>query len=72
MWTFSALLKNVGGTTSLVGAATVTTIANDAGAAAWALAITANNTLDTLSVDVTGALATNIRWIAEVTQTEVV
>lgn len=61
------LLKNQGGTTSLVGS--VQTIGTDfatAGASGWSTTISANDTNDALKVEVTGQAATNIRWTAKV------
>jgi hypothetical protein len=66
------LIDNLAGTTSMTGA--VETIGTDkasAGAATWAIAVTADNALDTLAVDVTGAVGTTIRWVARLETTEV-
>ena len=59
------VVKNVGGTTSLVDSIqTVGTDIKSAGASAWDVTLTANDTDDTLDIQVTGASATNIRWVA--------
>jgi hypothetical protein len=58
------------GTTALVGTPTVTSSYADAGASAWAVAVTANTTLGCLTITVTGQAATTIRWVAQVRTTE--
>lgn len=66
------LIRNNGGTTSITGA--VETIGTDkasAGAAAWAVSVVADNVDDVLKVDVTGAVATIINWVARLETTEV-
>lgn len=65
-WVADALLKNIGGTTSLVAAVSPTAVAADAGAAAWSIAITADNALDVLKVEVTGEASKTIQWTAVV------
>ena len=60
-------LKNVGGTTSLVG--TVNTIGTDT-AAGTTIAITADDTNDALQIAVTGVAGENWRWVATVTGPE--
>lgn len=61
------LIKNHGGTTSFVGSPTVTTIAEDD--ATWSVTATAAG--NRLELKVTGAAATNIRWVATTKLTEV-
>jgi hypothetical protein len=61
-WSWSLLIKNVAGTTSLVGDAIITELQADAGASAWALALTASNTYDALIITVTGATGVQISW----------
>jgi len=56
--------------TSLVGTPTVTSNYADAGASAWAVAVTANTTLGCITITVTGQAATTIRWVAQVRTTE--
>lgn len=70
-WTFSALVKSVAGTVSMVGSATVTQIAADAGASGWAVAILADNTNKAVQAQVTGAASTNIRWVVSIESAEV-
>ncbi|MGA1562814.1 MAG: hypothetical protein ACO376_07495, partial [Gammaproteobacteria bacterium] len=61
-------IKNVGGTTSLVG--TVNTIGSDT-AASTSLSITADDTNDALDVQVTGIASETWRWVATVVGVEV-
>lgn len=63
------LIKNISGTTSLVGAITKTTIAEDD--ATWDVTAEADNGNDALVIKVTGAAATNIRWVATTKLTQV-
>jgi hypothetical protein len=70
VWKIEGVIRNNAGTTALIGTPTVTLVAQDAGASAWAVAITANNTTDMLDVTVTGVAATNIRWVADIDFTE--
>ena len=64
------MIKNVAGTTSLVG--TVSTIGTDVeDVAGYDVAITANNTTDTLDIAVTGATSETIRWTAVVQGLEI-
>ena len=67
------VVKNVAGVVSLVGSVeTVGVDQKDAGAAAWAVAITADDANDASAVTVTGAAGVNIRWHAVVQGSEVV
>lgn len=61
-------IKNVAGTTSLVG--TVNTIGTDE-AASTSISITANDTNDALKVEVTGITSETWRWVAAVDVVEV-
>jgi len=62
-WKFDAMLRSNGSTVTLIGA-TVTPTFNTAGGT-WAdPVITADNTLKSLAITVTGAAATGIRWHA--------
>lgn len=72
-WTINGAIKRgaTAATTAMVGTPTVTMTHNNAGAAAWVVAITANTTLGCLTVTVTGAAATTIRWVAKIDTTEV-
>lgn len=63
-------IKNVGGTTSLIG--TVSTVGTDVeDDAAYAVEITADDTNDALRITVTGKAAETIRWVALVDATEI-
>jgi hypothetical protein len=61
-------IKNVAGTTSLVG--TVNTVGTDE-AASTSISITANDTNDALKVEVTGITSETWRWVAAVDVVEV-
>ena len=54
-------IKNIAGTTALVGA-TVQTVFKDAGAAGWLIDGYANDTTDELEIKVTGEIAHTIDW----------
>ena len=65
----TGVISRVGGTTAIVG--TVQTIGTDIGSNAgvppvdWAVTLTADNGTSSLILTVTGAAATNIRWVAK-------
>jgi hypothetical protein len=64
------MIKNVSGTTSLVG--TVSTVGTDVeDVAGWDVTITADNTNDALDIKVTGATSSTIRWVAVVQGLEI-
>lgn len=66
------VIKNTGGTTAIAGTVAILgTDSGDAGATTWSVAITADNTNDVLQIAVTGAAATNIRWLCRLETTEV-
>ena len=72
MFVRKGYIKNVAGTTSLIG--TIETIGTDiktAGATTTDVAITANDTNDALQVNVTGVAAENWRWVASVDAVEI-
>lgn len=62
-------VKNISGTTSLIGTATVTTLAEDL--PNWNVRVTGDNTNDKLMIEVLGDDDTTIRWVASVSTTEV-
>jgi hypothetical protein len=70
-WELSGGIKNVGGTTSLMGLGQLSAI-KDAGAALWHAIADADNTNDALVIRVTGAASTQIRWVARVETVEVI
>lgn len=69
-WRVEGLIRREGSaaTTTLV-ASTVTVISNAPG---WGLALSADTTIGALAITATGALATNIRWVATVQTSEVI
>ena len=72
-WKFEGVIKRGANaaSTTLVAAVTPIVIAQDVAAATWVLAITANTTNGGISVTVTGAAATTIRWVSRIETTEV-
>jgi len=69
-WTFNACVNNIGGTTALVGAATVTAGPASAGAATWTLGITADDTNDAFTFTCTGEASHTLAWVAYVVSAE--
>jgi len=71
-WTINGAIKRGASeiTTAMVGTPTVTMTHNDAGAAAWTVAITADTTNGGIKVEVTGATSTTIRWVCKINTTE--
>lgn len=71
-WTINGAIKRGANaaSTAMVGTPTVTMTHNDAGAAAWAVAVTADTTNGGIAVTVTGADATTIRWVCRIDTTE--
>jgi len=71
-WTISGAIKRgaSAATTAMVGTPTVTMTHNDAGAAAWTVAVTADTTNGGIKVEVTGAASTTIRWVCKINTTE--
>ena len=65
-WDTNVLFKQISGTPSIVGTPSVTQTYGDAGAAAWAIALTADATNDALAITVTGEASKTIQWTAHV------
>ena len=72
MWTLEGLIKrgSNAASTTIVGSVTKTRIANDSGASAWDVDVTANTSYGYLDVTVTGQASTTIRWVAKIETTE--
>ena len=66
-WEIKGLLKNDGGTTTLVSS-NIQTFADGNG---WTVALTADNTNNALAITCTGEAAHNIRWVANISTSEV-
>ena len=66
-----ALLRDANAASTVLGNGIVNKLYATAGASAWAVALTADTTNGGLKVEVTGAAATNIRWVATVNTSEV-
>lgn len=64
VWNVQAAIKNIGGTTSLLGTPTVTQWAEEGTGDTWVLAITASNANDCLVFTVTGEASKDIYWTA--------
>ena len=73
MWEIKTAVKRgtLASSTTIIGTPSITDIASDAGAAGWVVAVTADATNGAVSVTVTGAVATTIRWVCSITTTEV-
>lgn len=73
-WEFTAHIKRGANAaaTALVAAVVPTAVANDAGAATWAIAVSADTTNGALAVTVTGEAAKTIRWVAYLNSVQVV
>lgn len=69
-YTFKGCIDNNAGTTALVGPVTYDYTNEDT--PAWAISVTADNTNDALSIEVTGEVGKTIRWVAFVETFEVV
>jgi len=71
VWRIEGGLKNVGGTTSLIGTVLKTSIADDGGDSLnWDVTVTANDTNDALKVEVTGSTGKTINWTVRVDAVE--
>lgn len=72
-WTFEGAIKRGANaaSTAIVGTFSVNVIAQDAGASAWTIALSADTTNGGLQVQVTGQAATTIRWVCKLETTEV-
>ncbi len=66
-----ALLRDATAASTVLGNGIVNKLYATAGASTWAVALTADTTNGGLKVEVTGAAATNIRWVATVNTSEV-
>lgn len=73
-WEFSCGIKRGANAaaTAMIAACTPVVIAQDAGATAWALSVTADTSNGGLQIRATGEAAKTIRWVATVDTTEVV
>jgi len=69
-WQAKGLIKNVAGTTTLVGSPTVTSLAADPTAASWNVVVEADDASDALVLKAVGANSTTIRWVANIRATE--
>tara|TARA_R110000764_G_scaffold222_5_gene1025 strand:+ start:5717 stop:6934 length:1218 start_codon:yes stop_codon:yes gene_type:complete len=66
-----ALLRDATAASTVLGNGIINKLYATAGAAAWAIALTADTTNGGLKIEATGAAATDIRWVATVNTSEV-
>lgn len=71
-WDISCLIKNVGGTVSMVGTPVVTLIGSDSDTSTYDVALNADNTNKCLQVQVTGASGHTAYWGCELIAIEVI
>jgi hypothetical protein len=55
-------IKNISGTTTMMGSVTKTVKTEDPGATAWFIDAVANDSSDVLEIDVRGATGKTIEW----------
>jgi hypothetical protein len=68
----SGAIKNVSGTTALVGSVnTLGTDQEDTGAAGWSVSVTADDSNDRLAISVTGATDMNVYWAGTIELTHI-
>ena len=67
-----ALLRDANAASTVLGSGIQNKLYATSGASAWAIALTADTTNGALAITVTGAAATNIRWVATVNTSEVI
>lgn len=61
-WEFSVLIKNVAGTTSIVGNPLVTDTYYDSATSTWTFDVSADDSSDSLDITMTGEAAKTIHW----------
>lgn len=73
VWDFSGIIKRGANaaSTAFVGTPAVSAGAGDSGSSSWAISVDADTTRGGLSISVTGAASTTIRWVAVVDTLEV-
>lgn len=71
-WSFEGAIERGANaaSTAIIGTAIVNTIAQDAGASTWTIAVEADTTNGGLKVTVTGQASTTIRWVCKIETTE--
>lgn len=65
-WSGSGIIKNIGGTTTVVSTITMSSVVADGSMSTATLTVAANNTTDTLDFTATGISSTLINWNAKV------
>lgn len=71
-WIANAVIKNVSGTTSFVGTPSITQFASDGSMVTTDIDLIANNTTNSLDIEVTGLAGADIRWVASVHYTAII
>ena len=71
-WIANAVIKNVSGTTSFVGTPSITQFASDVSMVTTDIDLIANDTTDSLYIEVTGLGGVDIRWVASVHYTAII
>jgi hypothetical protein len=66
-----SILRNTGAASTTLGSHNVNRLSASAGASAWTVVLSADTTNAALKIEATGAAATNIRWGATVTTSEI-
>ena len=66
-----AIIRDANAASTTLGSFNINALSATAGASAWVVALTADTTNGGLAITVTGAAATNIRWVATVNTSEV-
>ena len=64
------IMRAANAASTVLGSFNINTLSKTAGATAWTIALSADTVNGGLAVTVTGAAATNIRWVATVTTSE--
>lgn len=66
-----AIIRDANAASTTLGSFNINALSATTGASAWVVALTADTTNGGLAITVTGAAATNIRWVATVNTSEV-
>lgn len=67
-----AIIRGANAASTTLGSFNINKLSATAGAAAWAIGLSADTTNGALTITATGAAATNIRWVATVQTSEVI
>ena len=70
-WKIEGLIKNIAGTTNMIGSATIITVAEDSGASLFDVTVSADDANDSLKLEVTGDASNQVEWSARIELIEV-